>query len=303
MGSAYSVVGNDIVGYWYKDLPKGCKLCMRGSKIVVFITGICGVDCYYCPISTERRFMGALYVDEERVTRIEEIVEEAYIVRAEGASITGGEPFQRYDLTVKVIEVLKDYLGPDFHIHLYTSGLGASREAVRYLDKVGLDEIRFHIVDDSLWKLIEFSVRETSMDVGIEVPAIPGEEERLWRIVTEASRIGVKFVNLNELEATETNVQNLMFRGFRLGEDGKVVVGSAETAKRIVFRAAEEKLPISVHYCPAIYKEFVQLRGRMIRKARTCAGEGDRVTDYGYIIRDGEEMEPRLSSCAPLVTV
>ena len=91
------------------------------------------------------------------------------------------------------------------------------------MDRVGLDEIRFHIVNDSLWKLVEFAVRETSMDVGIEVPAIPGEEERLWRIVTEANRIGAKFVNLNELEATETNIQNLMFRGFKLDEDGKVV--------------------------------------------------------------------------------
>ena len=73
MGYAYRVEGNSVIGYWYKDLPKGCKLCMKGAKAVIFITGICGLDCFYCPISVERRFVGALYVDEEKVFRLNEI--------------------------------------------------------------------------------------------------------------------------------------------------------------------------------------------------------------------------------------
>jgi pyruvate formate-lyase activating enzyme-like uncharacterized protein len=301
MGSAYSVIGNDVIGYWYGELAKGCKLCMRGAKVVIFITGICGLDCYYCPISRERRFIGALYADEEQVARLREILDEVILVRAEGASITGGEPFQRYDLTVKVIKLLKEAFGSAFHIHLYTAGLGASREAVRYLAEVGLDEIRFHIVNDTLWKLVEFSARETPMNVGIEVPAIPGEEERLWSIITKASEVGVKFVNINELEVSETNVRNILFRGFKINESGKAVIGSAEVAKRVIQKAVESGLQVPVHFCPVFYKDFVQQRVRMIRKARTCAGEGDRVTEEGYLISDGIEIEPRLEVCAPLV--
>ncbi len=302
MTFAHSIVGNDIVGYWYGELAKGCKLCMKGAKVVIFITGICGLDCYYCPISRERRFVGAFYTDEERITRLGEILDEIALVRAEGVSITGGEPFQRYDLTTKVIKLLKEVHGPSFHIHLYTSGLGASREAVKYLSSIGLDEIRFHIVNNSLWKLVEFVTRETPMDVGIEVPAIPGEEEKLWGMIIKANEVGVKFVNINELEVSETNVRGILFRGFRIDESGKAVVGSAETAKRVMQKAVESGLSIAIHYCPALYKDFVQQRARMIRKARTCAGERDRVTEEGYLISDGREVEPRLEVCAPLFT-
>uniref|UniRef100_A0A7C4BE99 Radical SAM protein n=1 Tax=Ignisphaera aggregans TaxID=334771 RepID=A0A7C4BE99_9CREN len=300
MGSARSVIGNDYVGYWYGELAEGCKLCMRGVKTVIFITGICGLDCYYCPISRERRFIGALYADEERVSGLREILDEVVLVRAEGASITGGEPFQRYDLVVKVIRLLKEVFGVAFHIHLYTSGLGASREAVRYLDRIGLDEIRFHIVNDSLWRLVDFAAKETSMDVGIEVPAIPGEEERLWSIITKASEVGVKFVNINELEVSETNVRSILFRGFKIDGSGKAVIGSAEVAKKALQKAVERGLSIAVHFCPAFYKDFIQQRARMIRKARTCAGEGDSVTEEGCLVREGREVEPRLELCAPL---
>ena len=240
-------------------------------------------------------------MDEEKVFRLNEIIDEISIIRAEGASITGGEPMQRYDLVVKVIRMLKDYLGRDFHIHLYTSGFGATKEAIKYLDKIGLDEIRFHIVNDSVWKLVEFAAKNTSMDVGIEVPAIPGEEDRLWRIVLKAAELGAKFVNINELEVSETNIEKLLFRGFKIDSSGRAVVGSSETALKVVEMAAREGINIAVHFCPAIYKDVVQHRARMVRKARMCTSVNDIVTEDGYIVIDGEEVEPRLELCAPMV--
>lgn len=301
MGFAHSIIGNEVIGYWYKELPNGCKLCMKGSKIVIFVTGVCGIDCYYCPISRERRLFGAFYVDEEKVDNATTILDEASIVKAEGASITGGEPMQRYDLVVNIIHLLKDAFGQKFHIHLYTSGFGATRNAIKYLDKIGLDEIRFHIVSESVWKLVEYSVKETSMDVGIEIPVIPGEEDNVWETILKANSIGVKFVNLNEMEVSETNVERVLFRGFKIRENGRSVVGSAETAKNILIRAQQHGINTSIHFCTVQFKDFVQQRARTIRKARTCMNVGDEVTEDGMIIREGVEMEPRLSLCAPII--
>lgn len=292
--------GSDVVGWWYGYLPRGCELCMRGSKVVVFITGMCGLDCFYCPISMERRKMGALYADEERIQRIEYILDEIFLVRAEGVSITGGEPFQRYDLVTEVIELVKGIMGSKFHVHLYTAGLGATRSAIKYMDRINLDEIRFHIVNDSIWKLVEYTVKNTSMDVGIEVPALPGEKEVLWKIITTANSMGVKFVNINELEVSETNVSNILLRGFRPSQDGRAVHGSSETAIDVVKRALKENLAVAVHFCPAIYKDAIQHRERLRRKSITCKGYYDNISEDGLLIRGGEEFIPTIDLCSKI---
>ncbi len=303
MGYAHRLIVSETLGIWYGDLAKGCKLCMTGSKAVIFITGICGVSCFYCPISYERRRAGAFYVDEERIYRVEDILDELYVIRAEGASITGGEPFQRYDLTTRVIEIIKDVMGKEFHMHLYTSGFGATKSAIKFLDRIGLDEIRFHIVNDSVLKLVEFAVKETSMDVGIEIPAIPREIDRLWRIVLMAKSIGVKFINLNELEISETNAEQLLIRGYRVNEDGKTIKGSRETAEEIIRRAYEEGIDISIHFCPTSFKDSIQHRNRLIRKAYMCVSWGETVTEDGMIKRGDEEYIPLLDRCSKKITI
>ncbi|MCS7111092.1 MAG: radical SAM protein [Ignisphaera sp.] len=271
---------------------------MRGSKVVVFVTGVCGVNCFYCPISVERRKMRALYADEESIQRIEDVLDEISFVQAEGLSITGGEPFQRYDLVIKIIEMVKSAIGSRFHIHLYTSGLGATRSAIEYLDKIGLDEIRFHIVSESVWRLVKYTVNNTSMDVGIEVPALPGSREMLWKIITTASSIGAKFVNINELEVSETNIDNILLRGFKLSSNGRTVHGSMETAMEAVERASAAKLNIAVHYCPALYKDSIQHRERLRRKSNTCKNYYDGISEEGLLIRHGEEVVPLIALCS-----
>lgn len=290
-----------MLGYWIGELARGCRLCMEGLKVVIFITGLCGLDCFYCPISFERRRAGAFYADEERATSVELLIDEIAVVGARGASITGGEPFQRFDLTANVVKLLKDVCGYNFHLHLYTSGFGATRCSIKYMERLGLDEIRFHVVNDSVWRLVEYAARETAMDVGIEVPSIPGRLEELWRIVTKAEELKVKFVNLNELEVSETNLENLLFRGYKIADDGRAVTGSAETAKEVLSRAERAGLRVSLHFCPAKYKDEVQHRRRLLRKAARCLSLGESLSQDGALIRDGKEVAPLLDICAPTV--
>jgi len=301
MDSAHNKVYKmGVYGTWYGRLPDGCIYCMKGSKAVIFLSGICGVSCYYCPLSLERRRYDAFYVDEERFRGVSDIIDEIAAIRAEGASITGGEPFQMYYITVDLISILKDVFGSRFHIHLYTSGYGVTKAALRRLYSVGLDEIRFHVVNDSVFNLVRFAVRETDMDVGIEIPAIP-DAEWLWRIVVEADGAGAKFVNLNELEVSETNIEGIFARGFRVREDGRSVERSYDVALNIIERASREGLGISIHLCPAIYKDVVQHRNRLKRKAITCAGPDTSINDDGTVDIGGKDVIPMFDVCSDYV--
>ncbi len=295
-----SVHRDDVLGWWYGSLPRGCELCMKGLKVVVFVTGICGVDCFYCPISWERRRADAFYVDEEPVVEISDILDEIAFVGARGISITGGEPMQAIERVVEIIELVKSAYGTGFHVHLYTSGMGASRSVFKALERAGLDELRFHVVDEWVWKYIEMALQDLSIDIGIEVPAIP-DLNTILNIIERADRLGVKFVNLNELEATETNIESLLLRGFRVGDDGRSVVGSAEVAKRAVELAAKRGLSVSVHFCPTVFKDSVQHRLRLLRKATTCVGPNESVTEDGLLVREGKEYIPVFEICATTI--
>lgn len=301
MGSAHDIHDMGVYGLWYGNLPKGCIYCMKGSKAVIFVTGLCDVDCFYCPISYERRRPEAFYVDEEKVKGIADIVDEISMIQAEGVSITGGEPFQVYHLVVDIIKTLKDVLGGEFHIHLYTSGLGATKSSIKYLSSIGLDEIRFHIVNEDVFKLVEFAAKETNMDVGIEVPAIP-DFDWLWRIVAKAEEIGVKFININELEVSETNIERVLIRGYRVSVDGRSVEKSSDTASKVIKRAFMEGLRVSVHFCPAIYKDVVQHRNRLKRKALMCISDGD-VNQDGTIRIGDEDVIPTFSICSDYIKI
>ncbi|RLG85074.1 MAG: radical SAM protein, partial [Thermoprotei archaeon] len=193
-----------VVGLWRGRLPRGCELCMRGLKVVVFVTGFCEANCYYCPVGIGRRDPDALYVDEERVDSLDRVLEEIEVVGARGISITGGEPLSAIERVEKILRLVKDVYGQGFHVHLYTHGGYATREVLRRLDRLGLDEIRFHPRYPQSFRSLEYAARETSMDVGVEVPAIPGAAEGLCRVAAYAERLGARFININELEYSES---------------------------------------------------------------------------------------------------
>ncbi len=261
------IYGSKRFGFNIGTPPLGCQVCFSGASIVVFITGKCNDTCYYCPISFDRRNKEVVFVDDEPISSIYSILEEAYAVKAKGAAITGGDPLLSLDKTITVIDLLKNEFGNNFHIHLYTSGRYADKQVLKTLDRIGLDEIRFHPVDERYLKRIETAIRETSMHVGVEVPAIPGSLEWLKKLARFLEQVGGEFMNINELEVSESNIDALSKRGFSISDDGISVKGSYETAMEFIRWALENIEGVSIRFCPASYKDFYQMRNRFIRKA------------------------------------
>ncbi len=265
-------------------LAAGCRLCFPGLKAVVFVTGMCDDGCYYCPVSRDRLGSDVMYVNEEPVSSVDEIVLEVARSGARGASITGGDPLTVPGRTLEVIRALKESFGPGFHIHLYTSGRYATARLLRELDRAGLDEIRFHPTVPRLVEKVGLARRITSMSVGVEIPVGPGLVGWAKKIILEADRLGAEFVNLNELEFVEPNARALLARGLRESKKRPFTVeGALEVAIEIV-TWARRNVRVPVHFCPASFKDSIQTRNRLRRLAELDARWCEKPTSYGTIV-------------------
>lgn len=246
--------------------------------MVLFITGICGKNCFYCPISDERK-KDITFANERTVNSDMDIIEEARQMGALGTGITGGEPFLEPEKVFRYIKVLKSEFGKEHHIHLYTA-LPLDDNILEQLAAAGLDEIRFHPPAD-IWNSnmenYASSIKKamnTGMEAGLEIPAIEGAQE----VARMANEVGC-FLNLNELEFSDTNSQGMKLRGYRLRDEiSNAVDGSYKIGIEIL------KTTEKGHLCTSRYKDAVQLRRRLLRIAERTAREFDELTEDGTLI-------------------
>jgi len=217
--------------YLVGDMPKGCALCVQGKKEVIFITGLCSVGCDFCPVSDTKHQKDDVYADEWKIDKDEDIISEAKAINAKGAGITGGDPLTKVDRCVKYIKLLKKEFGDHFHIHLYAPLQLVTKDNLNKLYDAGLDEIRFHLDldNDKLWKRIELA-NSYDWDVGIEIPVIPKKETKIKKLINYIKN-KVNFLNMNELEISDSNAQKLVKKGFETKDDISYgVKGSEELA-------------------------------------------------------------------------
>ena len=285
-------------------LSPACTQCQEGRKLVLFVTGLCRFRCFYCPVSERRNQIDVVYANERRVESDQDVLDEARAIGAGGTGITGGDPLGVIDRTVHYVELLKATFGPSHHIHLYTHE--PNPEKLRRLAGAGLDEFRLHI-PPYLWGPLSNTggaYRAVLQDApswglrrGVEIPVLPDKEPELRRLLVALDSIGVDFVNLNELEFSETNANQLVDHTYRVDPvNGWGVYGSRAVAERVV---RESRLSVPLHYCSSRFKDGVQLRARLRRRAERTA------PSFAVKTRDGTVIfgvvEPALPADLPRV--
>jgi len=247
--------------------------------MVLFITGLCGRNCFYCPVSERRRGKDAIYANEREVQSDVDLLYEARSMDALGTGITGGEPLMKLDRTLYYIELLKKTFGPAHHIHLYTSRAPSMR-VLGQLAQAGLDEIRFHPPIE-MWDCFDHTPYYTALRnadalglcAGVEIPAI----KRIPAILKALAECNA-FLNLNELEFSETNCEALKARGFVPLESNYGAIGSREIAQELISNTTRG------YFCPSTSKDGIQLRERLKRKAKRLARPFDEITEDGTLV-------------------
>lgn len=282
------------------DEAEGCIQCQQGSKLVLFITGLCHYGCDYCPLDEARRNVDLMYANERRTTELDDVIEEARSMRATGTGITGGDPLYAFERVLEACTRLKAEFGPGHHIHLYTS-LKLTPDKAEQLAAAGLDEIRFHLLDLDLhaYSSSLAAASAAGITTGIELPAAPDEAEALFALIEDLREQPIDFLNLNELEITVGNADNMEVRGFNLAAgmtyaaDGSATL-ALQLRQRVEAAAAgapdpltdEVHAPYGFHlkFCTAAYKDAGQLRRRFLRRGETMLQPHEILTDDGTVV-------------------
>ena len=269
-------------------IARGCELCLMGAKSVIFITGLCPLSCPYCPVSAERFGKDVIYVNDVPVQRIEDIPRVVAEYVSDGAAITGGDPSVVPERVKTVATILKQEFGDGFHIHMYTHILNLNGRRTGVIATSRVDEVRIHVTSREQVKGREKYVKALAASgkaVGVEAPALPGFERQIAEAINSLAPY-ISFVNLNELDVSETNYHRLKALGYKA--EGLNTPGSLEAARKIA-----ELVAVPVHICTGKTKDVVQIGTRLFRHAMATARPNEYVQDDGTVAYDEGGNHPR----------
>lgn len=280
---------------------KGCKLCVKGQKMVLFVTGLCSRGCEFCPLSKMRKSVDKIYANERLVSTedaINEIIEEVKISGAKGCSLTGGDPLLKLDRTIKLATALKKEFGKKFHIHIYVSTKLVNQETLEKLSKV-IDEIRFHpdfenSVETEIKKIALAEKFWKKKNIGIEIPCFPDKIEEILNFIKKASPY-ISFLNMNELESGEYS-EKYMNKKYKISKDGYTISNSIDAGKYLIKKISKIAPKLNIHLCTAELKNWHQYKNRLKNyKVRKFA----KMTDDGTIIYFAIEYKKELLEKLP----
>ncbi len=279
--------------YCVNGIAKGCEYCVRGEKLVLFISGVCSRNCWYCSLSEKRKNKEFIFANERKCKNFKDIVEEVKASRATSVGITGGDPLLFLDKTIKFASKLKKRFGKQFHTHIYLPTKLVTRKKLEKLSKC-VDEVRFHpeflinkeTIEKDLEKIRVAGLYWNKPNIGIELPMIPDKKREILNFILKAKDF-VGFVNLNEFELSETNF-DLITKKYKLKEGGYVVAGSVEAGKWVLNELSKRKINLKVHLCTAQLKNCWQFANRL--KLHKIFPYGKRTEDGTviYLVVDGK---------------
>lgn len=283
--------------YNYGKFAKGCTLCVTGEKSVLFVTGLCSQNCYYCSLSDNKKNKDSIIINEWETKKEKDILTEINLCSSKGAGITGGDPLLFIDKTTKLIKLLKKKYGKKFHLHLYTPLKLVNDERLKKLYLAGLDEIRFHpdVTNQKLWKNVELA-RKYDWDIGVEIPSLPHKLNETKKLI-DFLKGKINFLNINELELSDNNFQRFEGLGFKPKDKTSYAIkGSLENAKKAAEYAYKLRIK-NIHVCTATLKDKYQLRKRILNRSKNAKKPYDYITKEGMFIRGAiylKEQNPKL---------
>jgi uncharacterized protein len=278
MGRKIMKLKTPYSSYNLNGLPKGCKYCVKGEKLVLFISGICSRKCWYCSLSNKRKNKDIVLFNERQSKSLKDFIKEIKQSNATSMGITGGDPLLFLNRTIKYAKTAKKAFGKKFHIHIYLPTKFVNKNNLKKISKY-IDEIRFNpqcsslldkensefatIAKEDLEKIKLASLYWKKQNIGIELPMIPDRKKDFFNLIIKAKDF-IGFVNLNEFELSETNM-NIVTKKYKLNEGGYVIKDSKSAGIWLLKELQKRKINLKVHFCTAELKNNYQFKNRLLR--------------------------------------
>lgn len=266
-------------------IAKGCKYCVKGEKLVLFISGICSRNCYYCSLSEKRKNKDIIYCNERICKNPKDAIKEAIESNATSMGITGGDPLLYINRTIQYAKALKQKFGKKFHIHIYLPTKLVTDDKIKRLSRY-VDEVRFHpeFLVNTNPDLMELDINKIKNvlkyykkeNIGIELPMIPDKKKEILDFILRLKDY-IGFVNFNEFELSETNM-NIIEKRYKLNPGGYTIKESIRAGKWILDQLNRKKVRLNVHLCTAELKNNYQFKNRLLLH---------NILPYGYRTKDG----------------
>jgi len=274
------------------NLSTGCKLCAAGLWSCLFINNKCNINCFYCP--AKQNEISIPTTNNLVFENVSDYIDYLETFKFKGCSISGGEPMLTYNKTLNWIKSIKKHFGSKLYLWLYTNGTLLNSDNIKEIADSGLDEIRFDIASTAYnTDKAEMSVPFIP-NVTIEIPAIPGDTNKLKNLANKIDSSGIKYLNLHQLRCTNYNIKKLTNKGFSFIHGPKILVSDSEnTALKLIEYVKESNFKFGINYCSFVYKNSFQGKATRVRVAQKLVNQHESITNAGYIralfIKDNHE--------------
>ena len=294
-----------FASYFVNGIANGCKYCVRGEKIVLFMGGKCSRNCWYCSLGNSRKKCRKIFVNERILSSEKDLIDEVKESNAKGMGITGGDPMINFEKTLRLAKIAKQKFDPGFHIHIYLPLNLVTVGKIKKLSKY-VDEFRFHpsfligvAKTEEIKLLKKISGAIGKKRIGIELPLIPGKKKEIIDFISKIKNF-ISFLNLNEFEISETNF-SVVTKKYKLNDDTCTIYGSKKMGIEILKKLNSACPKLKIHLCTARTKDKFQYVNRLKRHNilpfgnRTADGNVIYFATYSKILRAAENKIKKIT--------
>lgn len=269
------------------ELSPGCLICGQGRWSCMHINGLCTANCFFCP--RDRK------IKKERLPHADGIVFDDprdYVDYLEkfgfkGVGFSGGESMLVFEKLLLYIKRIRKRFGKGIYTWIYTNGDLVNTDKLKRLKRAGLDEIRFNISARNYDLQCVKLATKVINTVAIEVPAIPEDHEALKKCIFKMQKIGVDYLHIHQLYATEYNYRNFINRNYSFLHSSDIscipILESEMVALKLIRYALDNNIKLPINYCCLAYRLRFQGRGFRNRAASFVQEDFEGKTDLGCI--------------------
>ena len=266
------------------QLSPGCAICGQGTWSCLYIGSLCTVNCFFCPQDRKIKKNQPPIESGLLFDNPEDYVDYLAKFKFRGVSFSGGEPLLMFKKLLSYIRKIRERLGKEIYIWMYTNGDLVDRDKLNILKEAGLNEIRLNIAAR------RYNLQAVELSAGIidtvtvEIPAIPEDYETLKRCLPKMKAMGVAHLNLHQLSASRYCYQNFVNRKYTFLHQPEIPVLESEmTALRLIKYALDKNIGLAINFCSVIYKHRLQKKGYRERLQPFVKEEYEGLTESGFI--------------------